>query len=60
MANKQQAGRITIANIIAIIGIVLLLVFSFIGHSYMSGGELGFDIVIAVAITSFTAFLSFG
>jgi amino acid transporter len=57
MANKQQTGRSTIANIIAIIGIVLLLVFSFLGHSYMSGGELGFDIVIAVAITSFTAFL---
>ena len=57
MAKKQQAGRITIANIIAIVGIVLLLVFSFLGRSYMSGGELGFDIVIAVAITGFTAFL---
>ena len=44
MAKKQQAGRITIANIIAIVGIVLLLVFSFLGRSYMSGGELGFDI----------------
>lgn len=57
MAKKQQTGRITIANIIAMIGIVLLLVFSFLGRSYMSGGELGFDIVIAVAITGFTAFL---
>ena len=57
MAKKQQAGRITIANIIAIVGIVLLLVFSFLGRSYMSGGELGFDIVIAVSITGFTAFL---
>lgn len=57
MAKKQQTGRISIANIIAIIGIVLLLVFSFLGRSYMSGGELGFDIVIAVAITGFTAFL---
>lgn len=57
MANKKQEGRISIANIIAIVGIVLLLVFSFLGRSYMSGGELGFDIVIAVAITSFTAFL---
>lgn len=57
MANKQSSGRITIANIIAIVGIVLLLVFSFIGHSYMSGGELGWDIVISVAITAFTAFL---
>lgn len=57
MVKKQQTGRITIANIIAIIGFVLLLVFSFLGRSYMSGGELGFDIVIAVAITGFTAFL---
>ena len=57
MANKQSSGRITIANIIAIVGIVLLLVFSFIGHSYMSGGELGWDIVISVAITAFTSFL---
>lgn len=57
MAKEQQTGRITIANIISIIGIVLLLVFSFLGRSYMSGGELGFDIVIAVAITGFTSFL---
>lgn len=57
MAKKQQTGRITIANIVAIVGIVLLLVFSFLGHSFMSGGELGFDILIAVAITGFTAFL---
>lgn len=57
MANKNKSGRITIANIIAIVGIVLLLVFSFIGHSYMSGGELGWDIVISVSITAFTAFL---
>lgn len=57
MVNKQSSGRITIANIIAIVGIVLLLVFSFIGHSFKSGGELGWDIVISVAITAFTAFL---
>lgn len=57
MAKKQQIGRITIANIIALIGIVLLLVFSFLGRAYMSGGELGFDIVIAITITGFTAFL---
>lgn len=57
MTNKQKNGRITIANLIAIVGIVLLLVFSFIGHSYLSGGELGWDIIISVGITSFTAFL---
>lgn len=57
MTEKQKSGRITIANIIAVVGVVLLLVFSFIGHSYMSGGEMGWDIVISVAITAFTAFL---
>lgn len=57
MKKKQSSGRITIANIIAIVGIVLLLVFSFIGHSYMSGGELGWDVVRSVAITAFTALL---
>lgn len=57
MAKNKKAGRITIANIISIIGIVLLLVFSFLGRSYMSGGELGLDIVIALAITSISAFL---
>lgn len=57
MAKKQEKGRITIANIIAIVGLVLLLVFSFIGHSYLSGGELGWDIAISVGITAFTGFL---
>lgn len=57
MATKQTSGRITIANIIAIVGLALLLLFSFLGRSYKSGGELGWDIVISVAITAFTAFL---
>lgn len=57
MANKQKAGRITKANILAIVGLALLMVFSFMGHSYLSGGELGWDILIAVAITAFTALL---
>lgn len=57
MAKKQKSGKVTIANIIAIVGLVLLLVFSFIGHSYLSGGELGMDIVISVGITAFTGFL---
>lgn len=57
MANKRNSNGITIANVISIIGIVLLLVFSFIGHSYKSGSELGWDIVVSGAITAFTAFL---
>ena len=59
MAKKQNnkvknegKGSITIANIIALVGLVLLLVFTFIGHSYMSGGELGWDILIAVVVTA--------
>lgn len=57
MEKKQNSSRITIANIVAMVGIVLLLVFSFIGHSYLSGGELGWDVMISVGITAFTAFL---
>lgn len=57
MAKKQKSDRITPANIIAIVGIVLLLIFSYIGQSYMSGGEMGWDIVISVGITAFTALL---
>ncbi len=57
MATKQKSGKLTIANIVAIVGVVLLLVFSFLGRSYMSGGELGWDIFIAVAITAFTVVL---
>lgn len=57
MANKQKSGKVTIANVIAIVGLVLLFVFSFIGHSYMSGGELGWDIIISASITFLTAFL---
>ena len=57
MANKEKSGKVTIANVIAIVGLALLLVFSFIGHSYLSGGETGWDIVVSVGITAFTAFL---
>lgn len=54
---KNKSTSVTLANIIATVGLVLLLVFTFIGHSYMSGGELGWDIIIAVGITAFTALL---
>lgn len=57
MEKKAKNGKVTIANIIAIVGVVLLMVFTFIGHSFMSGGELGMDIVVSVAITAFIAFL---
>lgn len=57
MVTKQKTERLTIANIVAIVGVVLLGVFSFLGRSYMSGGELSWDIVMSVAITAFTVFL---
>lgn len=57
MAQKQNSGKVTVANILAAVGLVLLLVFTYFGHSYVSGGELGWDIVISVGITAFTAFL---
>ena len=57
MANQQNSGKITIANIVSVVGVVLLLVFTFMGYSYMSGGELGWDILISIGITGFTVFL---
>lgn len=57
MANQQKSGKITIANIVSVVGVVLLLVFTFMGYSYMSGGELGWDILISIGITGFTVFL---
>lgn len=57
MANKQKSDRVTIANLIAIVGLGLLLVFSYLGHSFKSGGEMGWDIITSVGITAFTAFL---
>lgn len=57
MAQKQNSRKVTVANILAAVGLVLLLVFTYFGHSYVSGGELGWDIVISVGITAFTAFL---
>lgn len=57
MKTTKNSSSITKANIIAIIGVGLLLIFTFLGHSYLSGGELGWDIVISVAITAVTVFL---
>lgn len=57
MANKQKSSNVTIANVVSIVGVVLLLLFTFMGHSYMSGGELGWDILISVGIAGVTALL---
>lgn len=57
MAKKQQSNKVTIANLIAIAGLGLLLVFSYLGNSFKSGGEMGMDIIISVGIAAFAAFL---
>lgn len=57
MVTQQKSRDITIANIVSIVGAVLLMLFTFMGNSYKSGGELGWDIMISIGITGFTIFL---
>ena len=57
MAQKTKTGKITIANIVAMVGIVLLMVFSFIGFSFKSGGEMGISLLKTFGVTAFTALL---
>lgn len=57
MAQKQKSGKITIANWIAVVGIVLLMVFSFMGFSFMSGGELGESLLKTLGVTAISALL---
>ena len=49
MANNNKK-TVTVANIIAMVGIVALMLFTYLGHAYMSGGETGIDILWAVGI----------
>ncbi len=49
MASNNKK-TVTIANIIAMVGIAALMLFTYLGHAYMSGGETGIDILWAVAI----------
>lgn len=57
MAQKKNSDRITIANIISMIGIVLLLVFTYLGGIYTNRGSMGTSIVIAIAVTAFNGLL---
>lgn len=57
MDKTKKRGNVTIANIISLFGLVLLLVFTFAGHSYQSGGELAWDAFTAVTLTVLAAFL---
>ena len=56
MAKTNNSGKLTKANIISIVGLVLLFSFTFLGHSFKSGGEMGWDILVSVAITGLAAF----
>jgi hypothetical protein len=57
MANKKKNNGISIANFIAIIGLVILMIFSFMGRSYLSGGEMIWSIIISIGITIVSAIL---
>lgn len=57
MSSQKKQGKITIANLVAVVGFVLLLLFTYFGQSYLSGGEIGMDITISLIITGMFAFL---
>lgn len=57
MAKKQNSGKVTIANLIAMVGIVLLTVFTYIGYSFKSGGSIGISVGVAVGIAAAAALL---
>lgn len=57
MTKKDNSKTVTAANVISAVGIVLLAFFTYIGHSYQSGGETGWDILIAVLIAGIAALL---
>lgn len=57
MSQEKNTNKVTAGNVIAIIGLAIIAVFTFLGHAYKSGGEIGWDIIIALVITAITAFL---
>lgn len=56
MSSKSNS-RITVANIISVVGITLLLVFIFIGKAFANGGELGNAILWSLIVTGITGVL---
>lgn len=57
MANKQNSKKITIANIVSIVGVVLLLVFTFLGQAYKSGGEITVSLLISIVVAAWISLL---
>lgn len=48
----KKEKTITWASFIAVIGIALLAVFTFLGHSFLSGGQIGVDILVALGVAA--------
>ncbi len=57
MANNQNSEKITIANIVSIIGVVLLFVFTFLGYIYKNGGEITLSILLSLGVAGFATLL---
>lgn len=57
MAKKDNSKKVTVANVVSALGIVLLAFFTFIGYLYMSGGEAGWAILVAVLVAGAAALL---
>lgn len=55
--NKKQQKSVTIATFVAVIGVAVLMIFTFLGHAFLSGGEIVTDILIAVGVGAITIFL---
>ena len=57
MSQEKNKNGVTAGNVIALVGLAVIAVFTFMGHAYKSGGETGWDIITALVITAVTAFL---
>jgi len=54
-SEKNKGGRVTIANVLAIVGLVLLTIFFFIGELYLEEGALEKSILLALLFLVLTA-----
>lgn len=45
--NSESKTKVTFANILAILGLVGIVVFTYMGHAFLSGGEMAWDITLA-------------
>lgn len=61
-SNKSTNNKkaITGSVLLCVVGLTVLGVFTFLGHSYLSGGEIAIDIVLALALVLVAAGLVWG